>query len=270
VSETRTPTDADAVSRAISSVPGVLKARVVPSDRSGKGRLRVRVAPGEDHESVTWAVAATLRERFGIALDPAAFELRPVDGDAEARAATAHATGPTMTAQEFEAPERDPIAVLEEAVAARMAAVSAADGTVAAAAPRDRYRAAIGDLVTQQGGAALSVTATLEHNGRRARAAVDGLATSRGRWRAVAEATVGALGDLTGGRLQAAVDRVTLDTAEDPVTANVVLTVMFDRGPEVLVGAAVVRDDPERAVMRATLSALNRRIEPWLAEAVDA
>ena len=60
-------------------MPGVLKAGVVASDTFGKGRLRVRLAPGEDHEHVAWAVAATLRERFGLALDPAAFRLRTAD-----------------------------------------------------------------------------------------------------------------------------------------------------------------------------------------------
>jgi len=272
VSETRTPLDVEAVARAITSVPGVLKAQVVPSDRTGKGRLRVRVAPGEDHESVSWAVAATLRERFGIPLDPAAFRLRPADDDLEAGTAARDATGPTMTAREIEGPERDPIAVLEDAVVARMAtSAGAVDApTVAVRVERDFHRASIGDVVTQQGGAALSVTATLEHNGRQARAAVDALATSRARWRAVAEATVAALQELTGGRLRAEIDRVTVSTAEQPATVSVVLTALFDRGEEVLLGAALLRDDPERAVMRATLDALNRRIEPWLAEATDA
>lgn len=260
----RTPLDAAAVSRAVSSVPGVLKAEVVASDRTGKGRLRVRVVPGEDHEHVSWAVAATLRERFGIALDPAAFRLRTADDVTDAPASTSDATGPAMAAHEIEGPDRDPIAVLEDAVAARLAAAAPAP------AERDRTRAAIGDLVTQQGGAAVSVTATLEHNGRQGRAAVDALATSRARWRAVAEATVGALQELTGGRLRAVVDRVTVDTGEQPATANVVVTALLERGEEVLLGAALVRDDPERAVMRATLDALNRRIEPWLAEAADA
>ncbi|MEX2505102.1 MAG: hypothetical protein WD378_09635 [Egicoccus sp.] len=264
MSETRTPLDVEAVARAITSVPGVLKAKVVPSDSNGKGRLRVRVAPGEDHERVSWAVAATLRERFGIALDPAAFQLRVADGDLDADAATPDASGPTMTAHEIEGPEQDPIAVLEQAVAARLAEPAPAP------ADRDRYRAAIGDLVTQHGGAAVSVTATLEHNGRQGRAAVDALATSRARWRAVAEATVGALQELTGGRLRAQIDRVTVNTTEQPATVSVVLTALFERGEEVLLGGALLRDDPERAVMRATLDALNRRIEPWLAEATDA
>lgn len=261
MSETRTPLDAEAVSRAVTSVPGVLKAEVVASDRTGKGRLRVRVAPGEDHDTVSWAVAATLRERFGIPLDPAAFRLRMAGDDGDDPAAAGDATGPTMAAHDIEGPERDPIAVLEDAVAARLAA-----GPGTARSPeRDRSRAAIGDLVTQQGGAALSVTATLEHNGRQARAAVDALATSRARWRAVAEATIGALQELTDGRLRAQVDRVTVNSSEQPATANVVVTALFERGEEVLLGAALVRDDPERAVMRATLDALNRRIEPWLA-----
>lgn len=75
------PTDAE-IERAITSVSGVAEASLVRSSTSGPGRLRLRLLPGEDTESVSWAVAATLRERFGIALDPGA--IRPVVEEADA------------------------------------------------------------------------------------------------------------------------------------------------------------------------------------------
>src|SRR5690606_10215428 len=114
---------------------------------------------------------------------------------------------------------------------------AAAEPAPVRAPEHDHNRAAIGDLVTQHGGAEVSVAATLEHNGRQGRAAVDALATGRARWRAVAEATIGALQELTGGRLRAEIDRVTVNTAEEPATVSVVLTALFERGQEVLLGA---------------------------------
>jgi hypothetical protein len=40
---------------------------------------------------------------------------------------------------------------------------------------------------------------------------------------------------------------------------------LTERGEEPFLGAALIHDDPDRAVMRATLDAVNRRVEPWLA-----
>jgi hypothetical protein len=238
-----------AVERAIAGVPGVLKASVVASDTTGAGRLRLRVAPGEDRDAVSWAVATTLRERFGIPLDPAA--IRPAPEQEEDP--VPDETRPMDAAA-------DPLAALEQAVAGRLQ-VSAPTAT------GDATRAAIGDLATQQGRAAVAVTATLEHRGRTATAAVDALATSRARWRAVAQATLTALGELTDGQLRAEVVRVTIETADAPATVTVVVTLVTERGEEHLAGAALLRDDPEGAVMRATLAAVNRRIEPWLRDA---
>ena len=268
------------VERAIRSVPGVIEASVGVSAETGRGRLRIRLSPGEDHDAVCWSVATTLRERFGIALDPAAIRPRvdagPDDaGPSGATPGMPSATGPRpvespRVVEDLErvTPEqRQVFEELEEAVAARLAAeapTARSGPPVGVAAGGERLRAAIGNLVTEQGPAAVSVTATLSHGGRQGRAAVGALATRRATWRAVAEATLGALQDLTGGRLRAQVERVTVNATEDPATVSVVLAVLGERGEEMLLGAALVRDDPERAVMRATLDAVNRRVEPWL------
>ena len=52
-------------------------------------------------------------------------------------------TGPT---HEVRRPDADPIAVLEDAVAAKLAAAGVADRPVPAGRDPDRHRAAIGDL----------------------------------------------------------------------------------------------------------------------------
>jgi hypothetical protein len=133
----------------------------------------------------------------------------------------------------------------------------------AGADPR-RRRAAIRELVALPDGDALEVAATLRLEGREVVGHARGLRTRRGRWRAIAEATLAAVGDLAGGRVRGHVDHVTVLTFADLAHVSVSVTLLTERGEETFLGAALVRDDPDRAVMRAALDAVNRRIEPWL------
>jgi hypothetical protein len=246
----------DELERALSSVPGIVTASIAVSDETGRGRLRIRLAPGEDPDAVSWAVAATLRERFGIALDPETIRPRldheTTDDEAVADDAAAgvepEAIRPLADAEGPAFPP-SPIDVAE---------VGIRGGSDA------RVRAAIRDLVTRQGDRGVEVTATLEVGDRRGRSVARAIPTRRGVWRAVAEATIGALGELTGDQLHAGIDRVAVSSQDDPAMATVLVSVLSDRGEETLLGASLVRDDPEGAVMRATLDALNRRVEPWL------
>jgi hypothetical protein len=307
----------DELERALSSVPGIVTASVAVTEGTGRGRLRIRLAPGEDPEQVAWAVAATLRERFGISLDPETIRPRlheddptaavPATGDGRLQdpghlVADQLDPGDVAAPEDVEAPDRatamgtdstrpraesrprrtteaadtsspspppgpddDP----EPAAASTPAALDTAGAALAQRAG-PRVRAAIRDLVTRQGDDDVEVTAILEVAGRRGRAAATAVPTRRGVWRAVAEATVGALRELTDDHLRAGVDRVSVTSNEDPGMVTVVLTVLSDRGEETLLGASLLRDDPENAVMRATLDALNRRIEPWLQGATPA
>jgi hypothetical protein len=250
------------VERAIRSVPGVAEASVVEAKDTGRGRLRIRLHPGEDAERVSWSVAATLRERFGIALDPEAIRPRMEDG----------------TAVNGDAAVRDDDLVVEE-VAPMNGAVSGdavrspvrGDATTHAVAPSPASvmvaapaRAVIRDLASHKDDEGVVVTATLDLAGRVAVGRSTGVPTSRGLLRTIAQATVMALGELTGQRLRAEIDRVSL-AGSDPTTVTVVVTLLSTRGEELLLGASIVRDDVEHAVMRATLDALNRRVERDLA-----
>lgn len=455
--------------RAIASVPGVAEANVGVSPETGRGRLRIRLAPGEDPEAVSWAVAATLRERFGIALDPddirprAAHEAEPdvgaepdadlvqvVSGDTPEQATqedlrdarerlseaaqdalarlhgsigrggpadraetaprrpanalfggerpapegageagvadTVEAPPPPPAAEEAPAPPEAeeaaaapppeaeeaaappspqpeeaaaaPPSEAEEAAAPRepeevaapaaeapepaeaeeepatppppapeeaaapfepeeaaapaeaeeaatppppapeeaaapsepevAAAAAAPDAEEAAAPPRAeraapfedvetvadlratmaaasrRRRAAIRDLVTRHSPDSVEVLATLRLGNRDVDGQARGVPTEAGILRAVAEATVDAVRTLTGERVLASVDDVTVAWGADPATARVVVSVLGDDGEETLLGAALLRGDLERTVMRATLDALNRRLEPLL------
>jgi hypothetical protein len=89
-------------------------------------------------------------------------------------------------------------------------------------------------------------------------------ATSRGQQRAIAGATVVAVEELLGGQIRIELDYVDIATYGPDRTALVGLTVVALSGAERLSGSAVVREDESRAIVRAVLDALNRRLEEWL------
>lgn len=282
------------VERAIRSVPGVAEASIARAADTGRGRLRIRLHPGEDAERVSWSVAATLRERFGIALDPEQIRPRVTDD--------AVGLGPDAPSGEVDAPAGDDIRVEapggppttaapsahKRAGGAHMtmdageseaqdAAVLVSDGPVvmepaadepstpdadpaAAGTERAPWRPAIRDLSSRNDGTAVSVTARLELDGRIVAGEAAGAPTARGLRRAIADATVRAVGELTRPPLRAQVDRVSVG-GSDPAAVSVVVSLLSGRGEELLLGAAIVRDDVEHAIMRATLDALNRRVE---------
>jgi hypothetical protein len=322
--------------RAIASVPGVVEASVAVAPDTGRGRLRIRLAPGEDPETVSWAVAATLRERFGIALDPDDIRARPAaedeavsvpeeqdpvhlvaDGTDEedappaperaapervsaaagrdrlsdaaqaaldglhgerGRARPSEREPATMArradalfgtiVQEEPAPEEPAreAAAATDGAAATPAATPAPD-TVDDASAVGRVRAEIRDLVVHHAPDAVEVTAMLRLADRDVREVARGVPTADGVLRAVAEATLRAVRMLCGRGVLAGVDAVAVRLAGDPPLAEVAVSILSDRGEERLVGAALVRGDVERAVMRATLDAVNRRLEPLLAAA---
>lgn len=377
--------EADAVSlpsvsdleRAITSVIGVASAEVARSG-TGRDRLRISLTPGADPEAAAWAVAATLRERFAIALDPAAIVARHVEtAPGTLEADPSPSGGPEAAGSDEAGPDQDPAAVPEAArsdtadvgsgveggpthadvqwpprrgpavaqperpepvdrpgrhgaiatsgaqehapslvapegehaspdllAAARAVIDEAATGAAsqppasgpasgdpgpavttverhlrvepAAAGARpgreagvdlSRRRAAIGDLVARPVGDDLDISATLTWADAAATGRARGLRTRRGRWRAIAEATLDALRDLTAGRLRADVDHVSILTLPELAHVTVSVTLVTERGEETFLGAALVRDDPDQAVMRATMDAVNRRVEPWLGAA---
>ena len=274
----------DEVERAIRSVPGVAEATIARAHDTGRGRLRIRLHPGEDAERVSWSVAATLRERFGIALDPE--EIRPRVSDEPSQAADEQAVSVHRVTDDPEEPgllREDPPVLVESGAASssdpsggadegpsRSAATGATRldtaGSGLGPAPGEverAWRPAIRDLSSRNDGTAVTVTARLELDGRVVAGEAFGAPTARGLRRAIADATVRAVGELTRVPLRAQVDRVSVG-GTDPASVSVVVSLLSGRGEELLLGAAIVRDDVEHAIMRATLDALNRRVEPEL------
>ena len=382
--------------RALSSVPGVDEVKVTLNQQTGRSRLRLRLARGEDAPTVSWAVSQTLRERFGIDLAPEAIRPRIAEADDEPTADAA----PGLVVADGPAPEESVVeeSAAEEPAAERRAAASqrtttpdpdgqnldtatdpgeladapaelgsdidgrdgddasqdndtsdrseptvvvtgdrdllteaaraifpevsdepttsathraeaehartggeVADSGPGATGADDRqpvdaeseelspdddegavrgqlvqapsseafgytaHRVLIRDLDTRIDLSDVRVTATLTFHDRVVTGVASAVPTRHGILRAVAEATVEAVCQLTQTRLTVGVDAVSASVSGDPAIATVVVGVVTAGGEQPLLGASLVRNDPERAVMRATLDALNRRIAPWLA-----
>jgi hypothetical protein len=402
------PTDAE-LERAIASVPGVVSAGIDRSDATGRSRMRLRLAPGEDEQAVAWSVAATLRERFGIALDPDAIRPRvagsvvpasdPVhvvrrldgfggdgarsegdggDGDPEVERSSFEDPCPDAgdPRGDVDAPRADlgvlPLPSANELADTRerlrLAAAQALDGVgerngavdlgdlsgvvdledltglarltdlngvadlddpggfvhlddpggvvhlddlggavhlddLSGGADLDELaqlpggtapmvggpvradtnapgpevdadprfgtvipRAVIRDLRVRRDARSVQVAVVLGHGDRVQEGRATSVPTSHGTLRAVAEAAVASLRGLSEGPLLVGIDRVSASHVEDSPVATVVLSLLTHRGEERLLGASIIHDCPERAVLRATLDALNRRVMPLLLE----
>jgi hypothetical protein len=311
------PDDAE-VERAIASVPGVTAATLRRDPDSGRTRLRLRLRAGEDAEQAAWSIAATLRERFGIALDPDS--IRPVsasetsehevsEADEDAGAVTTEQTpthdaadaGPTSApdvpgspplppspartpppapevtgsaapghdAVGTDDPARGPVPPQDPAPVPGQAGATAPvlgripepPATTSGAPPGGR--ATIHRLDIERGAREVQATVALLRGGQAAKGVARAVPTTRSILRAIAEATASALQQFMTAPLLIGIDRIEVEPAADPAHVLVAVTILADRGEEQLLGVSLVRGDAERAVVRATLDALNRRVSPF-------
>ena len=278
----------ESLERAIGCVPGVVSASVTRSEATGRSRLRIRLAPGEHAETASWAVAATLRERFGIALDPA--DIRSRSDETVIETPSSHEPPHHPDHDPVRLVDRHGVVLSETRDRLTSAARAALDGihegvrgdpseSDHTTGPTDEGdddlrestaspdRVEIRNLDTQCDPQAVRATAVLSHRGRTVHGMGASVPTSHGILRAVAEATIDGVRALTGPTLLAGVDAITLQPAGDPSTVAVVVTLLADQGEQTLLGSSVVRRDAEHAVMRATLDALNRRVALMLDDA---
>lgn len=118
------------------------------------------------------------------------------------------------------------------------------------------------DLVTT--GHSFNATVMLSAHSREVTGYARGATTGPGMQRAVAQATLQAVERLVGNGARLELDYVDVSQGGRDRTVLVSLTLVSERGAERLSGSAVVRDDESRAVVRATLDGVNRRIETLL------
>jgi hypothetical protein len=280
------PDDAE-VERAIASVPGVTAATLRRDPDSGRTRLRLRLRAGEDAEQAAWSIAATLRERFGIALDPDAIrpvsasessEHEMVEADEGAAAlpieqAATHDTADVAPASGRDGPASPPSPPLlaprtpppapglVRGSAPVRGQVPTSSGTTGGSHLGDR--ATIHRLDIERGAREVQATVALVRGEQVAQGVARAVPTTRSILRAIAEATASALQQFMTAPLLIGIDRIEVEPAADPAHVLVAVTILADRGEEQLLGVSLVRGDAERAVVRATLDALNRRVSPF-------
>jgi hypothetical protein len=193
----------------------------VEPDGDGLGLLRLGLAPGVDEVEVASAVGRLLRERFGLGVDAERVQL--------------------VEDMENEFDETD------------AEALDADDF--------DRFRPAIRRMHIMSSGLQVAAEVTLAFGDRVALGQAEGTATQSGVQRAVASATLRAVEQLLDGKARFELDLVELTPTGRERTVLVALTMLSSSGSEKLTGAAGVREDVRQAAIRATLDALNRRVE---------
>lgn len=231
--------DHSALVAALRAVPGVSDADVEPDGSGGLGLLRLDLDPGVDEAQVASTVGRVLRDQFGLAVD--ADRVQVIE-DAPTPAPPTEA--PVST-------------TLEETT---LAAVPAP----VAPAQRSASRPSISRMHLISSGLDVTASVTLSSGGRTAVGEARGVASQTGVHRAVAVATLQAVEQLADGSARFELDHLEVTPMGADRTVVVALTMLSTRGTERLTGAAAVREDVRQAVIRATLDALNRRLEMLL------
>ena len=290
--------DRQALVAALRAVRGVADADVDPDDAGGLGTLRLDLEAGVDEVAVANQVSKVLREKFGLGVDSERVELVEVQPEAEAEAVAEPTVAKTidLTTDPAEASVAEPApapATSEEPKAAAPEPKSEAPAPKAEAAgeptplgdeawaasvevaetqsmplpaPRVSGRPSIAKMHLISAGFDVTATVTLAADGRTAVGEARGLASPSGVHRAVATATLRAVEQLIGDSIRVELEHLEVTTMGAEKTVVVLLTLLTRQGSEPLTGAAAVRDDVRQAVIRATLDALNRRLEMLLSE----
>lgn len=218
---------------ALRQVPGVTEVDVTPDSDGGLGTLRLDLAPGADEAVVASTVGRLLREQFDLGVD--ADRVQVVED----------AVGPGAT-EHHDEPGRP--------------------GGAEVPAPRAAARPSISRMHLVSSGLDVTAAVTLSSGERTAVGEARGAASQSGVHRAVATATLRAVEDLVDGQVRLELDHLEITPMGSDRTVVVSLSLLTGRGAERLTGAAAVREDVRQAVIRATLDALNRRLEMLLSE----
>jgi hypothetical protein len=211
---------------ALRAVPGVSDADVTPDADGGLGTLRLDLEAGVDEAAVASSVGRLLREQFGLGVDA------------------------------------DRVQVVEDAIV---------DNPPLPSIPvlpeqRNAHRPSIARMHLVSSGLDVTASVTLSSGEAQATGEARGSASQTGVHRAVATATLRAVEQLVDGLVRLELDHLEVTPMGTERTVVIALTLLTGRGAERLTGAAAVREDVRQAVIRATLDALNRRLEVLLTE----
>jgi hypothetical protein len=87
------------------------------------------------------------------------------------------------------------------------------------------------------------------------------IGTSVNRRKVIAKATVSAIEEITGQTSVFDVEDIIINSIRDISYVTVIINMMNNTEEEVLIGTSIVRNDMNEAIAKATLDAINRRIE---------
>jgi hypothetical protein len=153
--------------------------------------------------------------------------------------------------------DADRVQIVEDAVL---------DEQVGVPEQRTVARPAIARMHLVSSGLDVTASVTLSSGVRSAKGEARGAASQTGVHRAVATATLRAVEELVDGQVRFELDHLEVTPMGTERTVLISLTLLTAKGAERLTGAAGVREDVRQAVIRATLDALNRRLEMLLSE----
>jgi hypothetical protein len=269
--------DPAAIEAAVAVVPGVSRATVVPGQRGGPEVLRVVLDEDVDAVDVARAAQRILRLQFGVSLEPGRLEIvegQPAPSATVIRLVEQDAEGNLLLGEEKDDVDLD--ALLAEldpgpgprflpevlASAARHpAGISVQpDEIEPPEAPTPLRRLAVAELALSADGLGVVATVTLVHDRAAHSGTAECLPTPAATYRAVATATLRALGDVVSPEVRLEVDAVALAPVGDGTVALVRVIWLTADGADHLTGSSEVRDDARHAVIRATLDAVNRRL----------
>src|SRR3954447_4458422 len=267
---------------ALSAVAGVADAEIAPDGRpGGAGTLRLTLEPGSDEVAVAAAVNRVLREQFGLTVDanrvavvkestmrrprgttPAEprslWEQQGKGGSAvEGETVSITGTSTTSTTSTTGSPGGPGTDADLESMGIREVTLPSARGSRLLI---DRLELSSADLTVD---AEVTLALHGETYVRRAQAGP----TPTWIQRAVAQATLRAVEECIRYEARFEVEHLEVPVMGAERAALVEISMVTKRGTERFTGVSAVRDDVRAAVVRASLAALNRRLESYLVPA---
>ncbi len=263
---------------ALRAVPGVAAADLEPDERpDGAGTLRLQLAAGADEIAVATSVNRVLREQFGLAVDAGRVQVVeesvPMAPAAAARvpeaqtspgASPPEAVAPSQPAPEGAEPYRPTLTAVPEYRSAELPPEIDRDLTPELIESTRPPRILIQRMQLVSAGLGVTTSVSLSWLGEAYLGESSAAATPSSVHRSVATATLRALEEVVGTAARFELEQLEINQLGPDRAVVVVVSMLTKLGSERLTGVSVVREDVRQAVIRATLDALNRRLESLL------
>ena len=265
---------------ALRAVPGVSAADLEADERpEGAGTLRLQLAAGADEIAVATSVNRVLREQFGLAVDAERVQVVeesvPFEDVGPPQAAGSLPLGPAPATT---APETPPAAfapAIDESARPNLTAVPEYQSAEAPTVVDDDFtdaliestrppRILIQRMQLVSAGLGVTTSVSLSWLGNPYVGESSAAATPSSVHRSVATATLRALEEVVGTAARFELEQLEINQLGPDRAVVVVVSMLTKLGSERLTGVSVVREDVRQAVIRATLDALNRRLESLL------